>query len=302
MEDEREAERKRAELERMEREAEEEREREREREREKEEKEREAKAALAALKKPHTPVSNLVAFTQIAPPTRGTTRGRGVPSTSTRGTRGISSSTSSSFSSISSTSGIGRGGPPPTGAPTGRVGTASVTGVRGVRGLRSRVAVRDTEKVAESAGRILSDEEWEASSEHPRNWETRKRWKNALIIAFTGFLSTTGSSIFVPATSILRVEFGQPHEVVVLTTALYVLGLGSGPFLFAPVSELYGRQVAYTLSMIGFTFLNLGCAFATNLPGLVVLRFLAGCFGSSGPGLGVATISDLYETHIPCLV
>lgn len=76
---------------------------------------------------------------------------------------------------------------------------------------------------------------------------------------------------------------------MILTTALYVLGLGTyhhqciidykrtanrlptrfsnllkgfGPFLFAPISELRGRQVSYTTSMVGFTLINLGCAFA----------------------------------------
>lgn len=135
---------------------------------------------------------------------------------------------------------------------------------------------------------------WELSPQHPRNWpyvlsfwgtsslgvqseiitsnSLSKRWKNALIISITGFLSTTGSSIFVPAAAIIAVEFQQPNrEIVVLTTALYVLGLGwvaivfvecccwadktafsrCGPFLFAPISELYGRQVSYSTSMIG---------------------------------------------------
>jgi DHA1 family multidrug resistance protein-like MFS transporter len=56
----------------------------------------------------------------------------------------------------------------------------------------------------------------------------------------------------VPASAIIQSEFNvRQREVVTLTTALYVLGLGSGPFVFAPISELYGRQVAYTISMIG---------------------------------------------------
>ncbi|GAA5827948.1 hypothetical protein JCM11251_005660 [Rhodosporidiobolus azoricus] len=136
---------------------------------------------------------------------------------------------------------------------------------------------------------------WETAPENPRNWPMRKKWVNAATIAATGFLSTTGSSIFVPAAPLVREQFGVSQEVVTLTTALFVLGLGFGPFVFAPISELYGRQVAYSVSQAGFAAMNLGCCFVNNLPGLIVLRTLAGFFGSSGPGLGVATISDLFE-------
>lgn len=92
---------------------------------------------------------------------------------------------------------------------------------------------------------------WDTSPSHPRNWPNSRRWKNALIISITGFLSTSGSSIFVPATAEIETQFGGAREVVILATALYVLGLGFGPFVFAPISELYGRQVSYTVSMIG---------------------------------------------------
>ncbi|BGP52525.1 hypothetical protein JCM8202v2_000079 [Rhodotorula sphaerocarpa] len=139
--------------------------------------------------------------------------------------------------------------------------------------------------------------EWEESPEHPTNWPNSKRWTMALVIALTGFLSTLDSSIFVPALSTLQARYGAGRELATLTISLYVVGLGCGPFVFAPISELYGRQKAYVASMIGFTIMNLGCCFVDSLAGFVILRFLCGFFGSSGPGLGVATISDLFKPH-----
>ncbi|KAM0791662.1 hypothetical protein ACM66B_006098 [Microbotryomycetes sp. NB124-2] len=140
------------------------------------------------------------------------------------------------------------------------------------------------------------DDDWQRSAQHPLNWPLSKRWKNAIIISFTGFLSTLGSSILVPAAPFMQDEWNvDSRELTTLaTTAMYVLGLGAGPFVFAPVSELYGRQMAYATSMMGFLAFNLGCCFAPNLASMIVLRFFAGVFGSSGPGLGVATISDLF--------
>ncbi|BGP21196.1 MFS polyamine transporter [Rhodotorula toruloides] len=154
-------------------------------------------------------------------------------------------------------------------------------------------AVRDVEKEEDkTAG---AQEEWLESPEHPWNWPLSTKWLNTTVIAVTGFLSTLDSSIFVPAMPILENRYRSSREVITLTTSLYVAGLGCGPFVMAPIAELYGRQRAYSISMIGFSIMNLVCCFVDSLPGLIVLRFLSGFFGSSGPGLGVATISDLFR-------
>ncbi|GAA5991332.1 hypothetical protein JCM10908_003262 [Rhodotorula pacifica] len=139
--------------------------------------------------------------------------------------------------------------------------------------------------------------EWLESPEYPQNWANRKRWTIALVIALTGFLSTADASVFVADIPIVQERYHTSKEIATLTLSLYLVGLGCGPFVFAPISELYGRQRAYVISMIGFTLMNLGCCFVDNLPGMIILRSLAGFFGSSGPGLGVATISDLFRPH-----
>ncbi|GAA6043845.1 hypothetical protein JCM8097_007233 [Rhodosporidiobolus ruineniae] len=141
----------------------------------------------------------------------------------------------------------------------------------------------------------LDDYAWTQSKEHPRNWEQARKWRNTLVIATTGCLSTMSSSIIVPGLTAIQKEYGVSHEVVTLLSGLYVLGLGFGPSVFAPISELYGRQPAYVSSMVGFTLMHLASCFIKNLPGLKLVRFLSGFFGSSAPSLGVATISDLFR-------
>lgn len=147
-----------------------------------------------------------------------------------------------------------------------------------------------------SARRAASDlENFASSLQNPRNWQPRKKWTIALTVALTGLVSTFGSSIAVPGIHAVRDEFGVPTEKVgILITTAYVLGLGCGPFLFAPISELYGRQTAYLTSLVPYFFFSLGSALSPNMAALVALRFLAGVFGSSGPALGVATMADLF--------
>lgn len=139
-------------------------------------------------------------------------------------------------------------------------------------------------------------EGFEASSAHPQNWANSRKWRIALTVALTGFTSTSGSSIGVPGIHEIMAEFGISNEKVgILITSAYVLGLGVGPFVYAPISELYGKQTAYFLSFGPYVLFTIGTALSRNMASLVVLRFLCGCCGSAGPSLGVATCADLFH-------
>lgn len=79
-----------------------------------------------------------------------------------------------------------------------------------------------------------------------------------------------------------------------LPTALYVLGIGSGPLVLAPFSELYGRRLIYLSSFACFTLLNVGCALSPNIAALSTLRFLSGIAGSVGPSLSAGSVGDMF--------
>jgi multidrug resistance protein len=79
-----------------------------------------------------------------------------------------------------------------------------------------------------------------------------------------------------------------------LPTAVYVLGIGSGPLALAPLSEIYGRRSVYLLSFACFTVLNVGCALSPNIAVLSTLRFFSGIAGSAGPSLSAGSIGDMF--------
>ncbi|WWC87768.1 uncharacterized protein L201_002660 [Kwoniella dendrophila CBS 6074] len=138
-------------------------------------------------------------------------------------------------------------------------------------------------------------EEYETSSSNPRNWNKRRKMGITTTLLLTGFISTSGSSIGIPGIHLVRDEFNVGFKVGVLIPGAYVLGLGTGPFIFAPISELYGRQIAYLSSQVIYCVFFLGTGFSNNMVTLIVLRFFCGVFGSVPPSLGVATCADLYE-------
>lgn len=127
--------------------------------------------------------------------------------------------------------------------------------------------------------------------EDPRNWSSNRKWYTTAVISMMGFISPLGSSIVVPGDFFVDIEFHlHSRTLSLLTVSAFVLGLGVGPFLLAPASELKGRHPIYLGSTIVFVLFNVGTAVVRNFPGLVVLRFLAGAAGSTGPSLGAGTI------------
>ncbi len=68
-------------------------------------------------------------------------------------------------------------------------------------------------------------------------------------------------------------SFRVGREVAVLSISLYVMGLGVGPLIAGPISELYGRNIVYRMSFALFFVFSIPVAFADDI-GTSNLRFL----------------------------
>jgi multidrug resistance protein len=89
-------------------------------------------------------------------------------------------------------------------------------------------------------------------------------------------------------------DFRVSTTVITLGISLFVLGFAIGPLLWAPLSELYGRQIVFIISYGGFTAFNAGAAGAQNIETLLLMRFFAGAFGSSPFTNAGGVIADVF--------
>lgn len=64
--------------------------------------------------------------------------------------------------------------------------------------------------------------------------------------------------------------------------------------LWAPLSELYGRQILFFTTYGVLTAFNAGAAGAQNIQTLIILRFFAGAFGSSPLTNAGGVIADMF--------
>ena len=90
-------------------------------------------------------------------------------------------------------------------------------------------------------------------------------------------------------------SFDTSTEIATLGVSLFVLGFAVGPLIWAPLSEIYGRQVVFAISYGAFTAFNASAAASRNIETLLVLRFFAGACGSSTLTNAGGQIADLFS-------
>ena len=88
---------------------------------------------------------------------------------------------------------------------------------------------------------------------HAQNWPLRKKLLTAVVVGFVTLTAAFGSSIFSAVIGSVSVQFGVSTEVGTLGVSLYVLGFATGPLLWAPTSELYGRKWPIIVGSFGFS-------------------------------------------------
>ncbi|OQE31605.1 hypothetical protein PENSTE_c001G02173 [Penicillium steckii] len=129
---------------------------------------------------------------------------------------------------------------------------------------------------------------------NPMNFGTIKKWAITILVSFVTLAVALVSSAYSGGMSQIIVAFGVEEEIVILGVSLFVLGFAIGPLIWAPLSEIFGRRHIFTISFAFLTAFNAGAAGAKNIETLIILRFLAGCFGSSPFGNAGGTIADMF--------
>jgi MFS family permease len=122
------------------------------------------------------------------------------------------------------------------------------------------------------------------------------KWVIVMICAFNTLACSLASTIFSGA--VLQVEeyFHVSDEVSILTISIFVLGFAVGPVIWGPLSELYGRQAIYLITL-GASILFAGTSIACNdndIAALLVLRFLVGSFSSAAVSNSPAVVADIF--------
>ena len=126
-------------------------------------------------------------------------------------------------------------------------------------------------------------------------------WRKGLQIFLASVLTLlirVGSGMMVPSIPMIMRDFGVSGRLplAALLVSVYVLGLGAGPLLMAPLSKLFGRLRVNHVTNIGVVGFTMLCSFAPSAPLLLLWRAVVGVFGSCALANGPGVITDLLPT------
>ncbi|KAJ4371524.1 hypothetical protein N0V83_004743 [Neocucurbitaria cava] len=107
--------------------------------------------------------------------------------------------------------------------------------------------------------------QWDRDPRNARNWSTIRKFSTCLIISSIGFTSTLATSIYSPGTSSVASEFHISHTIALLPLSTYALGMGFGPTIASPLSEMLGRRFVYLATTPVFAAFILGSGFCTSI-------------------------------------
>ncbi|KAE8354318.1 major facilitator superfamily domain-containing protein [Aspergillus coremiiformis] len=129
---------------------------------------------------------------------------------------------------------------------------------------------------------------------NPMNFRDSSKWFYTMTLAWVTLAVSLVSSAYTGGIGQIMEQFRCSTEVATLGVSLFVVGFAIGPLLWAPMSELYGRQYLFIGSYCGLTVFNAACAGSKNIWSLVIFRFLSGSFGSSPLTNAGGVIADMF--------
>ena len=131
--------------------------------------------------------------------------------------------------------------------------------------------------------------------ENPRNWSKRRRWYITVVAVLQVVNATFASSSPSGSLQSISEHFHVSETASQLVITLFLLGYCFGPFLWAPLSEFYGRRYIFYIAFTGYLIFNFLCAFTPTFGGLLVGRFLTGSFASAPMSNAPGVLADIFD-------
>lgn len=136
--------------------------------------------------------------------------------------------------------------------------------------------------------------EGDSDPQNPHNWSTWVRVRATLLLACIGAIVGFASAIVSTALEPAAAEFDVEPIVESLATGLFLIAFGLGSLVAGPLSETFGRNPVYIVTLALFMIFEIAAAVSPNIGAQLTFRFLAGIFGCTPLTCAGGSLSDLW--------
>ncbi|KAJ8120878.1 hypothetical protein ONZ43_g2532 [Nemania bipapillata] len=169
--------------------------------------------------------------------------------------------------------------------------------------LQEVIQIQTATSIGSSVARPMEFEVDFGDDDNPREWSFWFRAWMTFVVSFSTWVVVLYSTTYTSSIPGLINEFHvQSETVATLGVTTYLLGLGLGSLVWAPVSELYGRKPVYVCCLFVFTLLILPACLATSLTEILVIRFFGALFGAALIANSAGTVVDISTEETRALV
>jgi multidrug resistance protein len=131
----------------------------------------------------------------------------------------------------------------------------------------------------------------------PMNWETKKKIMTTMLYGLTTMGSAFSSSVYSPGVAQIAAEFKVSNIVSTLGLTMFLLGLGLGPLIWAPLSEIYGRKMAVLIPYFIAAIFSFACGASKDIQTIMLTRFWGGFFASAPVTNTGGVLGDIWSAE-----
>ncbi|OAL55524.1 MFS multidrug transporter-like protein [Pyrenochaeta sp. DS3sAY3a] len=131
---------------------------------------------------------------------------------------------------------------------------------------------------------------------NPLNWSQKRKWVVTILVSLFTFISPFSSTMVTPALPVISDEFDIPEGFMSqLVMTIFLLGYAQGPFVLAPLSEIFGRVTVLQYANLIYLLFNTCCGFAQTKNQMLAFRFLSGLGGAAPQALCNGVLADTWR-------
>ncbi|KAF2469390.1 MFS general substrate transporter [Lindgomyces ingoldianus] len=144
------------------------------------------------------------------------------------------------------------------------------------------------------------DDVWDGPNDpaRPKNWSQGEKWRATFLLSGFALIQPLAETMLAPVQKPISKDLSITRTYDwVLVNSLILIGVGFGPLILAPISEVYGRKIALLSGGAVFVVWNTACGVSQTLGQMLAFRLLAGFGACVADAVAGGVLADLWLPH-----